>query len=62
MTKKFAVVSSGLGPIGVGAVGKKMSSTSMGGSGATHGSKRATKLFDSESSASDAKATLSERP
>jgi hypothetical protein len=39
-----------------------MSSTSMGGSGATHGSKRATKLFDSESSASDAKATLSERP
>jgi hypothetical protein len=62
-SKKYVVASSGLGSIvGVGAVGKKISSTSTGGSGVTHGVKRVMKLFDSELSASDAKATLLERP
>jgi hypothetical protein len=62
-SKKFAVACSRLDPIvGVGVVGNKMSSTSVGGSDATHGAKCVMKLFDSESSASDAEATLLEWP
>jgi hypothetical protein len=62
-SKKFVAASSGLDPVvGVGALGKKMSSTSAGGSCMTHGAKRAMKLFDSESLASDAEATLMEWP
>jgi hypothetical protein len=58
-SKKFFVASSGLGPVvGVKTIGKKMPSTSVGGSGVTHGVKLAMKLFDSKSTASDVEGTL----